>query len=258
MSDFNPIASALRQSLVEYYRVSAERVPLAGWHDTLETNSGYVERRSRPLIALYLRASEQRSLEGIRALDAGCGFGAMSVYLGWRRATVVGVDVNGRRLAVGREVAGRFRLPVTFRRSRIEEIDADDEAFDLVVLNNSLCYVVEPDRRRLALSEVNRVLRPGAHAVLRNPNHLALRDPFTGLPGLNFLPPRPAARLARVARRDRSAVLVLTPGGARRELERAGFSDVRHVSSPASRRPKLFASYQHLVASRPAPKDATR
>ena len=52
----------------------------------------------------------------------------------------------------------------------------------------------------------------------------------------------------------RSTVRLTSPPEAVRELRRAGFTDVAHVASPASRWPsfaKPFARYQHLLARRP-------
>jgi hypothetical protein len=91
--------------------------------------------------------------------------------------------------------------------------------------------------------------------VIRNPNRWHPRDQFTGLPLITLLPARAATRLSGRLGRPRSEVRLVSPLEAKRELRRAGFTDVTLAASPASRWPefmKPIARYQHLVARRPS------
>ena len=253
--DFATIVDSLRQELIEYYRTSGERLAAASWHNTLETNSGFVERRADPLLELLARGGGPESLEGLRVADLGCGFGALAVFFAAHGAVVRGIDPNANRLVVGRNVARRHGLDVELQPGRMEAVPLDDGDFDLVVENNSLCYVVEREDRARALGETWRILRPHGHVLVRNPNRLALLDQFTGLPGVHMLPPSGADRAARMVGRSRSRVRLLSNRGARAELRRAGFVSVRALPSPDSKWPgpaHRFARYQHLVAQRPA------
>ena len=97
--------------------------------------------------------------------------------------------------------------------------------------------------------------RAGGWLVTRNPNRWHTTDQFTGLPGLQLLPPVTASGLARAAKRDRSHVRITSPPAHRRELREAGFTGIEHVAAPGSRRPgglKLVARYHHFVAMRPS------
>ena len=251
--DFGPIADSLRRSVLDYYADSDERLDGSSGLNTLETNSGFVERRGAPLLEIVRRGTGRDSIEGLRLLDLGCGFGALSSFFAAQGAVVTGVDLIGSRLRVGRSVAAEYGLSADFKEGRMEKLELEDEGFDLVVQNNSLCYVVSRDDRRAGLAETHRVLRRGGFLVIRNPNRWYPLDAFTGLPMIHLLPPPQTARLAELLGRPRSDVRLTSPLEAKRELRRAGFARVAHVPSPASRWPALMkplARYQHLTAWR--------
>lgn len=253
VDEFDSVERALRDAVREFYERRGTPLEGASGHNTLETNSGFVERRTLPLIDLYSRRSG-RAIDRARVLDLGCGFGAMSVYIAALGASVVGVDPNVDRLEVGRSVAAAHGLDVRFVRGTAQELPLDEGSVDLVVMNNSLCYIVEPDDRRRALGQALGVLRPGAWIVVRNPSRGHPVDQFTGLPLINMLPPDRATRAAARLGRERSRVRLLTPAGARRELERAGFVNVRSEQLPGPRWKHVLrhvARYQHLTAARP-------
>jgi ubiquinone/menaquinone biosynthesis C-methylase UbiE len=193
---------------------------------------------------------------GLRVLDLGCGFGAVSAYFAAHGAEVTGIDPNEERLQIGRKVAAAHSLPVRLVRGRMEELDLPDCSFDVAVQNNSLCYVVDRARRSAALGEALRVLRPGGTLLIRNPNRWHPVDQFTGLPLVHLLPPSAAVRAAAATGRRRSLCHLKSPPAAKRELRAAGFVDVFQPGfGEGSRKPdslKAVARYQHLVARRPA------
>lgn len=253
-NDFDPIADALRRRVIKFYDDQEESLDGAAGVNTLETNSGFVERRAAPLVQIIRGSTGRASLEGMRLLDLGCGFGALSVFFAAQGALVTGIDPIEERLEVGRSVAAAHGLTAEFRHGWMEQLDLHDEAFDLAVQNNSLCYVVSRADRRAALAETRRVLKPGGSLVIRNPNRWNPVDQFTGLPLIQLLPPDQTARVAALLGRSRSEVRLTSPLEAIRELRRAGFVGVGHVASPASRWPqamKPVARYQHLTARRP-------
>jgi SAM-dependent methyltransferase len=252
--DFTPIADSLRSRVIEFYAERGESLEGPGGINTLETNSGFVERRATPLLETLRRVTGRDSIEGLRVSDLGCGFGALSVFFAGQGAIVTGIDPIADRLEVGRAVAAEHDLPVEFSQGQMEKLEFADESFDLAFQNNSLCYIVDRAGRRSALTETARVLRPGGFVVIRNPNRWNPRDQFTGLPLIQLLPAHAATRLAERLGRPRSEVRLVSPLEAVRELRRAGFGDVTLAASPASRWPpfmKPIARYQHLVARRP-------
>jgi len=240
---FAPVARALRDGIIEHYHDRGESLDSVAGRRTLDTNSILAPERAILLMRILERRGGPTSLEGLRVADLGCGFGSLSLVFAVAGASVVGVDPNIDRASVSGAIAHHLGLDAQFRRGWAEDLVLDDESVDLVVLNNSLCYVTGRSERRRALRHAWRVLGRGGWALLRNPSRMAPVDPFTGLPLVHQLPPSLARRL--VARRTprRSDVRLVTGGGAVRELKRAGFSDVRveRIDQPWWRPPR----YQH-------------
>ncbi len=255
---FAAIAHDLRDGLIEHYERRRESLDTAAGLVTLDTNSMLAARRGRLLLRL-LAEDGAGSIAGRRVLDLGAGFGALALYCAHLGAEVVAVDPNGQRLAVSLEIAERRGLAVSPVIAHAQSLPLADASVDLVIANNSLCYIVERDAHRLALSEMLRVLRPGGRLIVRNPNRLHPRDPFTGLPLLGLLAPGAADRAFGAIGRHRSHVRLYSPGGAVRLLRRAGFSQVRWRGQPGHRRSRI-AAYHHVLARRPdaAPVEARR
>jgi ubiquinone/menaquinone biosynthesis C-methylase UbiE len=249
------LQDALGVALVAHYRRSGERLAPAAWLNTLRTNSTLAEQRTRSILELYYRRTGVASLDGLAVLDSGCGFGALSIMLAASGATVVGIDPNQERLEVGREIAQQHGLPARFEPGSMTHLSLEDDEVDLVVMNNSLCYVVDEESRVQALGEAYRVLRPRGHVLVRNPNRMTPIDPFSRLPFVAMLAPRAADRVAGAAGRARSHVRLRSNRAARREFERACFTAVSvHPSSESGRLARAvprLARYQHLIAEKP-------
>ena len=151
--DFMPIADSLRREVIDFYRERGEELVDAAGVNTVETNSGFVERRGRPLLEILYRSTDLDSIEGLRVLDLGCGFGALSTFFAAKGADVTAIDPQDERFAVGRAVAAEHGLPVEFSRGRMQALELAERSFDLAVMNNSLCYVIPRQERRAALAE---------------------------------------------------------------------------------------------------------
>jgi len=128
-------------------------------------------------------------LEGLRVLDLGCGAGRdvfMVSQLVGESGHVIGVDMTGEQLAVGRRHIdahmrkfGFQEANVDFRQGYMEDLRAmgiEDESVDLVISN---CVLnLSPDKEAV-FSEIFRVLKPGGElyfadvfAGRRVPEHL--------------------------------------------------------------------------------------
>lgn len=250
---FDDVAATLREEVLAHCeRHGIELEGRAGWN-TLETNSGFVERRGAPLVAMATERLGTASLEGMRIADLGCGFGALSAYFAFQGAGVTGIDINRGRLEVGRRVAERHGLEVELAKGAMEAPRLAEESFDLVVMNNSLCYLAEPGLQLRALRAALRLVTPGGAIVIRNPNRLHPVDQFTEIPFLSLLPPADAVRVAARLGRRRSLCRLTSPRTARRELLEAGFSEVvqHRGANRGLLRPAPLARYSHFTALRP-------
>lgn len=248
---FGPVAVSLRREILRYYYDRREHLTSETELRTLETNSGLAEVRAATLERLLERAQVQ-SLRDRDVLDLGCGFGSLALVFAARGARVTAVDPNGSRLQVGASVAEQHGLGVRWITGSMDSIELGAARFDVIIMNNSFCYVVARTRRRQSLARALALLRPGGLLLLRNPNRIRWRDQFTSLPLVALLPPRMARVSSRICGRERSDVRLLTPAAARRELRRAGFVGVE--SAPPFGRSRLwtpFAAYQHVFARRP-------
>ncbi len=248
---FAGVARDLRDGIIEHYEQLGERLDTAAGRLTLDTNSVLAARRGRLLLRLLVEEG-MGSVEGLRVLDVGAGLGAVALYFAHLGAEVVAVDPNERRLRVALGIAQRRGLNLSIVAGRAQSLPFPDASFDLVVANNSLCYITDRSEHRAALAEMRRVLAPGGWTAMRNPNRLHHRDKFTGLPLLPLLPASLARRVTLALGRHRSEVQLLTPWGAVRQLRRAGFTHARWRPYSGQGLRDRFAGYHHVVARLPA------
>jgi len=250
--DFAPVAASFEAALTEWFEERREGVPTGG--STVATNSTAVADRGRPLLDLLVSRGVT-TLEGRRLLDLGCGFGALAAFFAWRGASVTGIDRNTATLRVGAAVAEEHGLDVHLFSGAMERLDVPAESFDIAVMNNTLCYLLDDEARHAALVGARRALRPGGVLVLRDLNGLHPVDQFSRLPFLGLLSPERAVDLAaRFGVRDRPAVRLLPPWRVAGSLRRAGFSGVVHQADrpgPVARLVRPVARYQHFTAERP-------
>jgi SAM-dependent methyltransferase len=107
-----------------------------------------------------------------RLLDAGCGTGG---FLRWaldegQAKTVAGVDIGSAAVELARSRVPEADLHV----SALRDLPFADGSFDLVVSNDVLQHVDEPDVDR-SLSELRRVLVPGGRLLVRTNGSRRLR-----------------------------------------------------------------------------------
>ncbi|HEY7830575.1 MAG TPA: methyltransferase domain-containing protein [Solirubrobacteraceae bacterium] len=246
---FAPIAHDLRDHIIEHCERRGERLDTPTGMMSLDTNSVLAAGRGRVLLRLLAKEG-MGSIAGLRVLDLGAGFGALSLYFAHLGAEVVAVDPNEQRIGVALAIAQRRGLDLSIAVAHAQALPFPDGSFDLIVANNSLCYIVGKQPHDDAMREIHRVLRPGGWVAMRNPNRLHLRDQFTGLPLLPLLPPALARRATRALGRHRSEVRLRSPGGTVRTLRRAGFARAHSRPQSGRRLSNSFAGYHHVLARR--------
>ena len=202
-----------------------------------------------------------------RILDIGCGVGQYVRHLRELPATVIGIDVDAKRVREGtRSGSGVAGLLV----GAAETLPFAAGTFDVVLLNEVIEHVQDD---RVALEEALRVLSPGGHVVVYAPNRLFPFEThgvywrgayhFGNYPFVNYLPETvrdrlvPHARaytrgdMARLVRGLEARALVQTavyPGfdGIRSRSERLG-SLLQTVFHQAEGTPLRWLGLSHFV-----------
>lgn len=222
----------------------------------------------RDVVSFYARSTDLQPAEttifarigpelgGARLLDIGVGGGRTTPYLAPRVREYVGVDFSEGMVDACRT---RFSSAPWIGHARFEQMDArdlrafEDASFDVVVFSfNGIDYVDHEGRLR-CLSEIRRVTRPGGSFVLSTHNVLRIPELFALTPSYNPVTlverlvkyarlranndrsPRELAGLEHCVLNDgsygfRSATYHVRPDVAVKQLEIAGFEDVRLFS----------------------------
>ncbi|MEE4299280.1 MAG: class I SAM-dependent methyltransferase [Pseudomonadales bacterium] len=109
--------------------------------------------------ARKLAATRARLRPQMRVLEFGCGTGSTALEHAPHVAHVDATDVSAAMIDIGREKAERAGVTnVRFRRIGLEDFEAPDGSYDVVLALNLLHLV--PDRTA-ALAKIRRLLKPG-------------------------------------------------------------------------------------------------
>ena len=117
-------------------------------------------------------------------LDVGCGPGVMAEAVTERGGTMLGIDISPEMVKEASEKFAHLKN-VRFEVGNVEDLDVEDESFDLVICMAVVEYLSEPDKM---LREIARVLRKGGLVLVTVPKRrhidrltIALTTPFRKL-----------------------------------------------------------------------------
>ena len=186
-------------------------------------------------------------LEGLTAIDIGCGGGLATEPLARLGARAVGLDVTEANVAAARAHAAAGGLTIDYRVGTAEAAAAAGEAYDLVVSLEVVEHVPDPDG---FLDAAARLVAPGGLLVLATINRtgksLALAK-FAAEYVLRWLP-----------RGTHDWRKFLKPSEAARPLRQAGLAidrvaGVAYAPLTGEWRPSMDVSMNYmLAAARPA------
>ena len=106
-------------------------------------------------------AADFAGARGLKVLEIGCGLGTDGAQFAKAGADYTGVDLTDASVQLARKRFELFNLPGTFKTADAENLDFEDESFDLVYSHGVLHHTPETEK---AIKEVHRVLRPGRSA----------------------------------------------------------------------------------------------
>ena len=131
--------------------------------DTLAQRQERIARVLQPLM-------NGRSRRKIRVLDASCGGGFFVSFFGRLGVEVFGSDISAHALLRARRISPEGRFVAA---SAEEALPFAEASFDVVWFGETLAHLFDGHR---ALSEFNRVLKPGGHLILTTPYHGRLKN----------------------------------------------------------------------------------
>ncbi len=118
------------------------------------------------IVALHLKRYEfaRPHCAGKQVLDAGCGVGYGSAFLGETASRVLGVDASGEAIDYARARYGGGN--VEFAVGDLQQLERGDAEFDAVVAFEVIEHLPYPER---FVAEARRVLRPDGVLVVSTP-----------------------------------------------------------------------------------------
>lgn len=118
------------------------------------------------------------SMEGLDAIELGCGTGYVSAWMWRRRATVTGLDASEKQLVTARRLAAEYGAPINFLHADAEAVPLPDDSFDFAISEYGASLWCEPGAW---LAEAHRLLRPdGRLTFLSSTPLVALCSPRDG------------------------------------------------------------------------------
>ena len=146
--------------------VAANRIQWDAWAgDYVE--AGERSWRSEPAWGLFGLPEEEvgllpASVDGLDAVELGCGTAYVSAWLARRGARPVGIDNSEAQLATARRLQQEHGLVFPLHHGNAEQTPFADDSFDLAISEYGASIWCDP---QVWIPEAARILRPGGELV---------------------------------------------------------------------------------------------
>ena len=114
----------------------------------------------------------QKFSVGSRVLDVGCAAGDIAIEAAALGYKVKGIDLEEWRIALARQLATEFNVPISFEVSDASRLSKLGETYDLIIMGEILEHFYEPWK---ILKEIAHLCTPDAHLIVTTPNMASLR-----------------------------------------------------------------------------------
>jgi len=103
-----------------------------------------------------------------KLLDIGCGTGIYFDALAGHSQHIEAIDFSDEMIRIAREYCSQNNLNnINARKGSAEMLEYEDESFDVVIELDALHHICDLEK---TLAEVSRVLKPGGHFLVFEPN----------------------------------------------------------------------------------------
>lgn len=186
-----------------------EAGPMRALHAINPVRLGYI--RDQACRRFGRRARDPRPLEGLTALDVGCGAGLLCEPMARLGAAVTGLDPAPANVAAARRHAEASGLRIDYREEMVEALAARNECSDLVLALEVVEHVADV---RAFVEACAACVRPGGLLVMATLNR-TLRSYALAIVGAEYV-------LGWIPRGTHSWNRFLTPPELEEAVERTG------------------------------------
>jgi SAM-dependent methyltransferase len=166
-------------------------------------------------------------LDGLDAIELGCGTGYISAWLARRGARPVGIDISQAQLDTARQLQQQFGLAFPLLHGNAEQVPCPDASFDFAISEYGASIWCDP---YAWIPEAARLLRPGGRlAFLVNSSLAILCAPDDADAPASDRLLRPYFGLHRVEWPDDDSVEFHLPHGERIALLRASGFEIEEL-----------------------------
>ena len=102
-------------------------------------------------------------MNGMRAIELGCGTGYISAWMARRGAAVTAIDVSEGQLATARRLAGEHGIEIDWIHGNAERVPRPDASFDFAISEYGAALWADPE---VWVAEAARLLVAGGRLVM--------------------------------------------------------------------------------------------